>query len=249
MKTLLTPRWLAGHLLALTLIVIFLNLGLWQLRRLQTRRTYNTAVMTQQSFEPRRYDLLSADVPPAERTFRQVAQLGQYDPSEEVLLRSRSLNGEPGYHLLTPLVFADGRALLVNRGWIPFEYKTPPINEAAPPTGDVLVAGTLYPSEVQPEGFGAKDPATGELDAVFFANTERLAQQMPYDLEPHYLRLNVQEPAPSDYPVMLGPENLDNGSHLGYALQWFSFALIGVVGYVILLRSVVKDATSASAPS
>lgn len=247
MKTLLTPRWLAGHLLALTLIVLFVNLGLWQLRRLQTRRAYNTAIMAQQSFEPRRYDLLSEDVPPAERTFRQVAQLGQFDTSEEVLLRSRAMGGEPGYHLLTPLVFADNRAILVNRGWVPFAYNTPPVSEAAPPEGDVLVAGTLYPSEVPTDGFGARDPETGDLDAVFFTNIERLEQQMPYDLEPHYLRLTSQRPLPGDYPVMLEPEKLDNGSHLGYALQWFSFALIGVVGYGILLRSVVRETTSASA--
>jgi surfeit locus 1 family protein len=188
-------------------------------------------------------------MPPAERTFRQVAQLGQFDTSEEVLLRSRSHGGEPGYHLLTPLVFADNRAILVNRGWIPFQYNTPPVAEAAPPAGDVLVAGTLYPSEVPSEGFGAKDPETGDLDAVFFTNTERLAQQMPYELEPHYLRLTSQRPIPGDYPVMLAPEKLDNGSHLGYALQWFSFALIGVVGYGVLMRSVLREAATPPAES
>jgi surfeit locus 1 family protein len=244
MKTLLSPRWLAGHLLALTLIVVFINLGLWQLRRLQTRRAYNAQIIAQQNFEPRRYDLLSQDIPVEERTFRQVAQLGQYDTSEEVLLRSRAHGGEPGYHLLTPLVFEDNRAILVNRGWVPFAYDTPPVAEAAPPEGDVLVAGTLYPSEVPQEGFGARDPETGELDAVFFTNLARLEQQMPYTLEPHYLRLTSQRPQPGDYPVMLEPEKLDSGSHLGYAMQWFSFAIIGVVGYTILLRSVVRDAAS-----
>ena len=55
--------------------------------------------------------------PPAE--WRSVEASGTYDTGAEVLIRNRSFDGAPGYHVVTPLVIADGTALLVNRGWIP----------------------------------------------------------------------------------------------------------------------------------
>ncbi|MEM6430721.1 MAG: SURF1 family protein [Deinococcota bacterium] len=241
MHQLLKPKWLAGHILALGLVVLFINLGFWQVRRLQTRRSYNAQLAAYQAETPERYDVLTQTVPEAELSYRPVVLAGVFDDAEDVRLRSRSLNGQPGYHLLTPFVFEEGRALLINRGWIPFDANTFSASDIEPPSGEVLVAGILYPSEQPPEDFSVQDPATGKLDAVFFIDTTRLEQQLPYSLEPHYLRLTDQRPAPNTYPVILGPEELTEGSHLNYAFQWFSFATIGIVGYVLLLRSVLKE--------
>ncbi|MEM7735521.1 MAG: SURF1 family protein [Deinococcota bacterium] len=241
MHQLLKPRWFAGHVLALSLVVLFINLGFWQVRRLQTRRDYNTQLAAYQAETPERYDVLIQTMPESELSYRPTVLAGVFDDSEDVRLRSRSLNGQPGYHLLTPFVFAEGRALLVNRGWIPFDASTFSEGDTQPPTGEVLVAGTLYPSEQPPEDFSVQDPAEGELDAVFFIDTTRLEQQLPYSLEPYYLRLTDQRPEAGTYPVMLGPEELTEGSHLNYAFQWFSFATIGIVGYVLLLRSVIRE--------
>jgi surfeit locus 1 family protein len=241
MYQLVKPKWLAGHVLALSLVVLFINLGFWQVRRLQTRRNYNAQLAAYQAETPERYDVLTQTVSEAELSYRPVVLAGVFDNSEDVRLRSRSLNGQPGYHLLTPFVFEEDRALLVNRGWIPFDPTTLASDATEPPPGEVLVAGILYPSEQPPEDFSVQDPAEGELDAVFFIDTTRLEQQLPYSLEPHYLRLTDQRPEPSAYPVMLGPEELTEGSHLNYAFQWFSFATIGIVGYVLLLRSVIRE--------
>ena len=104
------------------------------------------------------------------------------------------------------------------------------------------MTGVLFPTQEQPTGFGPKDPAEGELDAVFFVNTERLEQELPYVLEPIYLELNQQvPPQSSQLPVPPTPPQLTEGSHLGYALQWFSFAAIGIIGYAFLMRSVLTD--------
>ena len=249
MKNLLTPRWLFGHLLALTLIVLFVNFGFWQLRRLAQRDAYNALLETRLSAPPQPLNELLArysPVAPVEAadsaTYRRVSVRGRFDAANEVLLRSRALDGRPGYHVLTPLRLSQDRALLVDRGWVPFDLDTPPVAEAAPPEAPVAVTGILQPSQPQPAGLSAKDPPTGELDAVFWVDTARLSRQLPYTLEPVYLELATQTPAQNrPLPVPPPAPEVTRGPHLSYALQWFSFALIGTVGYGLLLRSVVRE--------
>ncbi len=265
-RKLLSPRWLAGHLLALTLVVLFINFGFWQLRRLDQREAYNALLESRLSAAPEplaalkaTYSLTAAAEAESSALYRRAQATGRFDPAREVLLRSRARDGQPGYHVLTPLVLAgDERALLVDRGWVPFELDAPPIAEATPPAGEVMVTGTLFPRQVPPTGFGAKDPPTGELAAVFWVDTERLSQQLPYALEPVFLELNAQTPGQTPgqsaaLPIPPPAPELGAGSHLSYALQWFSFALIGVVGYGFLLRGVLgereEDAEEGASPA
>jgi len=64
---------------------------------------------------------------------------------------------------------------------------------------------------------------------------------MPFELVPAYLKLRAQTPSTAGtLPTPLPPEQHDLGPHLGYAIQWFSFAIIGVAGYFFLLRSVLR---------
>lgn len=248
-RKLLSPRWLAGHLLALTLVVLFTNFGFWQLQRLAQRDSHNALLEARLNTDPQPFADLKAtyslSAPAEDGTsvlYRRARATGKFDPAHEVLLRSRALDGQPGYHVLTPLMLGGDRALLVDRGWVPFALDTPPVTEAAPPAGEVTVTGVLFPRQIQPTGIGAKDPPTGELAAVFWVDTERLDQQLPYALEPVFLELANQTPAQSTrLPVPLFAPEITRGSHLSYALQWFSFALIGVVGYGFLVRGVLRD--------
>jgi len=45
----LRPRWILSHLLVLLLVIVMVNLGLWQLRRLHERTTYNASVRANES--------------------------------------------------------------------------------------------------------------------------------------------------------------------------------------------------------
>lgn len=243
-KALLAPRWLAGHLVAISLVVAFVNLGLWQLQRLEARTATNALIQQQLAGEPRALrSLIEASGEPEALRYHRTFVSGRFDPEQEVLLRSRSHQGEPGWHVLTPLLFAEDRALLVNRGWVPFGMDTPPLEAVRPPEGEVTVWGLLQPSQKPPEGWlVVRDPPQGVLSKVFWVDTERLAQQFPYRLEPFYLELTAQQPAtPGPLPVPPPPPEIGAGPHLSYALQFFAFALIGIVGYGLLLRRVLTE--------
>ena len=168
------PRWILSHLFVLALVVTFVNLGFWQLRRLDERRTYNSLVESRQDLPPVTVPELLPDGTAAtadeinDVIYRPVTITGTYAPDQEVLIRNRTYNEEPGYWVLTPLIQTDGTAVAVNRGWVPFDITNPdgPWPDFAPPTGVVTVVGKVQASQVRSNGLigGPKDAADGRLD-------------------------------------------------------------------------------------
>src|SRR5690606_5359033 len=123
-------------------------------------------------------------------------------------LRGRSLGGQPGFNVLTPLVLAAAsgggqesapRAMLVERGWVPYDHDEVPVVDALPPSGTVEVAGRLRAPDSRPEGtggrFSPRDPATGRLTQTYYVDVERLARQMPFELVGAYLQQTASSPA------------------------------------------------------
>lgn len=248
-SVLLSGRWIAGHLLALTLVVAFVNFGFWQLRRLEQSRAMEATVAARSAMPPDRTAAILGEG--GEFEYRHALATGRYAPEAEVLLRGRSQGGQPGFHVLTPLVLGEregefaGMALLVERGWVPYDMDSVPVTQALPPAGTVTVEGELHPPQEPPTGafagLAARDPAEGELTQSFYVDVGRLQPQMPWELVPAYLTLRAQTPVSAgELPRPLPPAEYDHAPHLGYAIQWFSFALIGVVGYWFLLRSVTR---------
>ena len=86
--------------------------------------------------------------------------VGIFDPGEEVLVRSQVHDGIAGWHVITPLVLADGRAVLVNRGWVPLEMDAVPV-PAAPPSGQVTVTGWVSLTRVRRTGRTRSSPKAG----------------------------------------------------------------------------------------
>ncbi len=245
LKQSLSVRWLTAHFLVLVAVGFFITLGLWQLRRANHKATDNSLIKTRLKQSPLQfekikevYDLSVPKEDPDSATYRQVKVAGTYDIAQEVLIRNRSYNGQPGYHLLTPLKVSDSRALLIERGWIPTNANDPPIMTAAPPKGEVELVGVLLPAQSQPKGFiGAKDPPSGKLTKVFWVDIKRLQAQMSYRLEPIYLRLISQNPPQSNLPLVAPLPSINSGSHLSYAIQWFAFAIILLIIYTLKVIS------------
>jgi cytochrome oxidase assembly protein ShyY1 len=168
---------------------------------------------------------------------------GHYDVSDEVILYGRSLHDQPGNHVLTPLVTTGGRAVLVDRGWVPIEMDHPPVPRASPPAGPVRVTGLLLPPETSSSG-------SGKVTLVTRVDLTRIAAGLRHPVYPVYLQLQSQDPPQSGkLPEKLPPPDLSGGPpNLSYAIQWFCFAAIALVGYVILaLRKEHPDGSSETA--
>jgi surfeit locus 1 family protein len=236
---LLRPRALLTHLLVLAVATTCVALGLWQLDRLAELRASNALAAARMEEPPA--DLAALADPSADQVvdevaleFRRVAVRGTYRPDEEVLQRGQQhpFSGQAGFHVLTPLELADGGVVLVRRGWVPSTLSDPPVAQAAPPAGEVVVEGVLERPVPQP-GFGPQDPPDGRLERVFHTDTSRLDPQVDGPLFPMVLRIDAEPPTASvsELPVTVGPPVLDERNHFSYAMQWFAFATLALVTY------------------
>lgn len=235
-RSVLRPRWLVLHLVAVAATGSFVLAGVWQLHRSDERRERNRLVAERRAAPEA--PLEEAIGRPGDVVERRVRAAGRYDTGEEVLLLGRGSDSRPGNHVLTPLVTASGRAIVVDRGWVPPNLEEPPVPEAAPPDGEVVVHGVLLASE----GTGGGE---GQLRRVARIDVGRLAKQLPYPTYSSYLLLRSQEPVQREdlpEPVPLPP--LSEGPHLFYAVQWFLFAAIATAGYPALLRREVRHRTA-----
>ena len=269
----LRPGLLPWHLLVAGVVAAFVALGVWQLDRYQSLQTRNELLAERLASEPVAFAealrTLDPDAPAGTETdarFRPVVTVGRYLPEHEVLLRGRSLDDQPGFHVLTPLqrVGPDGRpvdgpAVLVDRGWIPYRVEDPSLPSWAPPAGVVRVEGRLMPEADPPSGplaaLTPRDPPEGRLARIARPDVDRLQPQIPLPLAPYLIELERAE-ALSDaavaaldpaagreavLPVIADAPQPETGPHLSYAAQWFFFALVAAVGYLLLLRSRLGD--------
>jgi cytochrome oxidase assembly protein ShyY1 len=162
---------------------------------------------------------------------------GSYDTANEVMIRARTQDGRPGVWVVTPLVQDTGAAVLVVRGFLPTQGTLDAVPaDAEPPSGEITVDGMVQATQTR-GSFGGTDPADGHLTTMARVDVERVAQQVPYSLYPVWVQLQKQEPAqPGREPEALPPPELDDGPHLSYAVQWFIFSTIAIVGYPLILR-------------
>lgn len=230
-------------LLVCVLAGVFIVLGLWQLDRLEQRRTLNAIGEARLAAEPVALAELSTDLVSSE--YRRVVVSGVFDTTEEVLIRSQVELGQAGFHVITPLVTSDGQAVLVNRGWVPLAMDDPPV-PIEPQQGQVEIEGWVHLTQPRPP-FGPVDGA-GRLEVLNRVDIERLSQQSSHELAAVYV-VALGEGG-TELPIAVDPPDFgDEGPHLAYALQWFGFAAVGLVGFFLLLRRQASRDQSASLAS
>lgn len=238
LKKMFQRKWILATLLVLAGTALCIRLGIWQLDRLAQRRAFNHQVTSMRAMPE--LDLnrqLPADI--AQMEWRPVKVEGEYDFANQVALRNQYNGSQYGYHLITPLLFG-GKAVLVDRGWIPAEGNSAPADwRKYDENGIVNVKGQMRLGQSKPRFGGVADklPADGsKLELWNNADIADIAEQLPYPVLPVYIQPNP-DPNDTSPPIPYQPEvELTEGPHFGYALQWFTFATILFVGYPFFLR-------------
>ena len=240
LRAMFSRQWILTTLLVFAGGVVCIRLGIWQLDRLEQRRAFNEHVAAMWAAEA--IDLTAKPTDDLARMeYRDVTVSGMYDFENQVVLRNRYYQSQYGYNLLTPLLLDDGSAVLVDRGWIPADGNdSPAVWHRYDQPGRVSIQGQIRLGQARPELGGIPDPTLtpGHTKLEFWnnVNLERLGEQMPYPLLDVYVQLAV-DPTDVTPPIPYQPElELTEGPHLGYAVQWFTFASILVIGYPFYLR-------------
>jgi cytochrome oxidase assembly protein ShyY1 len=235
-RFLYSPRWIGFHLLVIFGIVLMINLGFWQLRRLDQRQAFNAQVTSRIDLPPQPLDaILVPGADPDDLDWRSVEASGHYLPDEQFTVVNRSQDGLAGDMVVTPLQLEDGRVLLVERGFVPLGAQA-----AAAPTGDVDIVGRLRPSQVRRRG-QLSDTSSGDLTEAQRLDIPRLTPQLPGPPVPMYVELTASRPAEDPpYPAPVDVPELSEGPHLGYAVQWFIFSIAVGVGWVFAVRKSIS---------
>ncbi|GID97225.1 SURF1-like protein [Amorphoplanes digitatis] len=233
-RFLLTPRWLAGAALTVAASVVMVMLGNWQLHRYQERSAINTRIDAADSIPavPLASVLArptAAGTPGAypgkDAAWTKVTVTGHYDPAHEIQARGRTVDGAVGFEIVTPLVLADGTAVLVDRGWVPSangDAVSAPV-ASAPPTGEVTVVGQVHLSESRPSPIEHRD---GRIDTRRIS-VPKLAKELPFPVYGAYVLLS--DPAPGFQAIPIDHE--DSWQNGGYAVQWWLFAVMALLAF------------------
>ncbi len=243
---LFSQRWILTTLLVLAAMGVMVRLGIWQLDRLEKRKAFNARVEAQLS-QPEL--IINAGIIEDKNLLEQLPGMeyrsarvkGEFDHRNQIALRSQYHDNQYGVHLITPLKISDSdQFILVNRGWIPIQdWESGSLAQYDQP-GLVEVQGMIRPS-LNKADFGSRSdptPAPGQepLLAWNFVNIPAISNQIPYQLLPVYIQ-QAPDPAMSQPPFPSLPEiEISEGSHMSYAIQWFTFAAILGGGYPFFIR-------------
>jgi surfeit locus 1 family protein len=235
LRLMFSRKWILTTLLVVVGSLVCVRLGLWQLDRLAQRQSFNAHYLATSGL-PRLKITSAPQGDLRQLEYRPVEVIGSYDFDHQVVLRNQYYESQPGYFLLTPLVLSDGTGILVERGWIPAQgNETHADWHKYDRPGGVTIRGILRLGETQSEIGGVADPTLApgqsQLDFWNIVNLERMAQQVPHKLLPVFVQPDP-EPARTEPPYPYQPElEITEGPHLGYAMQWFTFAALLFFGY------------------
>jgi surfeit locus 1 family protein len=226
----LTPRNIAFLACAAVMAALFARLGFWQLDRLAERRARNALVIARLHEPPIALALLPRDTAVAH--FRRVVVEGRFDYAHEVGWTNLSRNGSPGVHLLTPLRRAGtDTAVLVDRGWI-YAPDGMTIDRARWREADT-VSGIGRVQEIAP-AVAEQATRTGHPDEIRWLSPDSVARRAGYPIAPYFIALEGDTSTASmSVPARSPPPALDEGPHMSYAIQWFSFAAIAIGGTLV----------------
>jgi len=197
-------------------------MGYWQFTRFQEKRVYFAEVERQeakgvQAIDPNREDW-------SEWRYATVRLSGEFDYEREMVLTNRSMANTPGVRVVTPLRLTDGGpAVLVDRGFLPYDRYVDGQRERFQPGGERTVEGVLRPSKTKtfflaPE---QRPPESGEWRERWLRlEIEAMTAQLPYQVAPLYVEQTNQA---GEYPVYDPKTVMSAGRHLNYAIQWASF--------------------------
>lgn len=225
------PRWLPTLVFGLA-IASFVALGFWQIGRAAEKARQAADLMTQGQLPTL---ALGQDLVAAEPLrYRDLSATGVYEADGQILLEARRHAGKTGFHVVTPLRIDGGETrILVNRGWIPGDSQGGP-TPAPVPAGAVTVTGQAHipvpPALVLHAGAEA---ATGWGGRWPYLTIDLYRATVPHPVQPVVILLDSTSDAGGfvrDWPKEMPKE----GMHLGYAVQWFAFALIALAIWVRL---------------
>jgi surfeit locus 1 family protein len=221
----------------LTMMAIVIGLGTWQLHRRVWKMELLATIAQRMNGTAEALPAMIGN--PSDWTFRRVTVTGRFDPDHTFWLYGRTYEGKAGVHLLVPLIRDHGDAIMVDRGFVPFEHGSQLADFAAAPES-ATVDGVVR----QPETGGLFMPSSRPDQNVWYGvDTAAMSKAVGRTLEPVYIAARpvsvLDGGGAAGWPAATGGTEGSGirNEHLNYAVFWYSMAVILAVIYVVSSRS------------
>lgn len=213
-------------------VVLCMKAGFWQYNKAQFKQKQQSQFITRHAEQP--LTLLKPLSDLKSLNYKRVEVRGFYVQKYQVFLDNQVENTAVGYHVLTPLqVQGSQQVVLINRGWVRGAAKRQ-IPQVNTPIGLQVIKGNI--SVPADRFFTLEAPAI--QNAIWqpiwqHLDLQRYIKSVPFNIQPFIVRMDAKSdaggfvrnwPLPGDRVT----------KHLGYAYQWFGFALTIFVIYIVL---------------
>ncbi len=238
---------LVGTIATLVCIPLFIHFGFWQYHKAQQKMAvqavYNQAKVNGALPFPLS---LPADLSPADWQYKKIVVHGEYEPRYQFLLDNQVENNQAGFHVITPLKIAGtAQYVLVNRGWIAGNSTHSHLPSFSTPSGLQTVLGQVW---VPSKKIFSLESKASRLSQAQDAAWPMLWQNMRIAQYQARVPFSV-----SDMAIKLDPASEAGGfvrnwtvsaeritTHMGYAYQWFGFALATLLIFIYMSFSKIR---------
>ena len=221
---------LPAILIGVTLTVL-LSLGFWQLDRAEEKRQIEKAVSLAEKFPAK---LIQRPDELIQKEHYQVLISGHYDNQKQLIYDNQIVNNNAGYYVLTPFILRDGQAILVNRGFMPWQGSREKMVDINVGIDTKIIKVKLIRPKKRIE-LKTQESSKAYPKLIQSLDIKELSAELGYQLVPMLAQLDVDQK--DGFYRKWQPFYGSVDKHLGYALQWFLMAL--VLG-LIAIRLAIK---------
>lgn len=223
-------RFVVVTLGALVMAATTARLGFWQLDR-GAQKAAMQAAIDARAKQPPLAGGAALEGDASQLHHRRVVLAGRWSVAHSVFLDNRQMDGRPGFFVVTPLVLADGRAVLVQRGWVARDLNDRTrLPALATPVDDVRIAGRIAPPPARLYDFAGGE--TGRIRQNL--DLDAFARETGLRFVPQMSVLQTDPPSAADAPLRRDWPAPGSGvaKHHGYAFQWFGLSALIAALYV-----------------
>jgi cytochrome oxidase assembly protein ShyY1 len=241
-RFLATPKWLGFAALMISMSAVMGGLGNWQLHRYHERHGINVRISQAKTIAPvPMTHVMTVGHPlPSDQEWVRVTATGTYAPQDTIVARERTVNSEIGFEIVTPLVLADGSAVLVDRGFLAGDTSGSNVLPQLPPvpSGIVTVSGRVHLAESEPD---KPIRLSGRL-AVRRIAPSAVAKDLGFaSLYHDYILLDQQTPKATGGFAKIPADTQPSWMNAGYTVQWWAFAGLALFGFGWAARREAHD--------
>lgn len=221
------PR-LWSVILTIMAIVIFMNLGFWQLSRADEKQSKHEQL---EQFAKQPPVLLPASIVKLEEyEYRDVEVKGEFVNEKTIYLDNKTYQGRAGYHVITPLRISNSTIhVAINRGWLATGHDRsilPPVTEI---NGEVQITGTVVSPNIKTFVLSDKQIENQVWNSF---SLEKYQQSVGLKMQP----LLILQKSKDDDELIKDWHKTESGAskNIGYAVQWFSLAITTIIIFIVL---------------